>query len=148
MMKKSLFLLAMLVMSFGFFISCDNDDDKQISYQKLPVAAQEFVESYFKGSTIVAIFYDKDFSDREYKVTFVDGSTVSFDRSGEWEEIYMPFGIDADLIPMKILDFVEARHPNARIIQIDRDRRDIEVELSNGLDLIFDLNYNFVRYDD
>lgn len=147
-MKKSLFLLAMLVMSFGFFISCDNDDDKQIPYEKLPVAAQEFLERYFEGSEIRAIFYDKDSSDCEYEVTFVDGSTVSFDRLGEWEEIYMPFGIHKDLIPLKILDFVDATHPNARIIQIDRDRRDIEVALNNGLDLIFDLNYNFVRYDD
>ncbi|MGL5563040.1 MAG: PepSY-like domain-containing protein [Tannerellaceae bacterium] len=147
-MKKSLFLLAMLVMSFGFFISCDNDDDTLISYNKLPVAAQEFVQSYFDESKVINVFYDKDYSDREYKVIFADGSTISFDRSGEWEEIYMPFGIKDALIPIKILDFVDARHPNARIVQIDRDRRDIEIELSNGLDLIFDLNYNFVRYDD
>ncbi len=147
-MKKSFYLLAMLVMSFGFFISCDNDDDTQISYEKLPVAAQEFVEHYFDDSKIMAVFYDKDHSDREYKVTFANGGSVSFDRSGEWEEIYMPLGIQDDLIPLKILSFVETYHPNARIIEIDRDRRDIEVELSNGLDLIFDLNYEFVRYDD
>jgi predicted phosphodiesterase len=44
--------------------------------------------------------------------------------------------------------FVAKNYPDAKIIKIDRDRRDYEVSLSNRLELTFDMKFNLVEIDD
>ena len=39
-------------------------------------------------------------------------------------------------------------YPKNKITSIDRDRRDYEVELDNGLDLKFDLKFRLIDIDD
>lgn len=38
-------------------------------------------------------------------------------------------------------------YPKNKIVAIDRDRRDYEVELDNGLDLKFDLKFRLIDID-
>lgn len=146
-MKRKLLIAALPVLSLAFFASCE-EDDKKVSYNDLPAAAQQFINSNFDPAKVSVIYFDKDESDRDYEIVFSDGSSVSFDRNGNWEEIYVPTGINTTLIPEKIYTYVSDNHPNLNIIEIDKDKHDIEIELSNSLDIVFDLQYNFVRYDD
>lgn len=146
-MKKNLFYVMMLVLSIGFFASC-NDEEKIVSFETLPSRAQTFIRENFDASSIVSVQYDKEFSDKEYKVIFANADFINFNKSGEWDEIYMPSGVPAKLIPAKITTYVEQKHPGASILSIDRERNHTEIELNNSLDLIFDLQDNFIRYDD
>ena len=51
-------------------------------------------------------------------------------------------------IPSAIVNYVNAKHPNTFIISINKDRREYDVELRNGLDLVFAKDGTFKRYDD
>ena len=106
------------------------------------------ISANFDPAKISIINFDKDDSDRDYEINFSDGSSVSFDRNGNWEEIYVPTGVSSTLIPEKIYTYVSDNHPDNFIVEIDKDKHDIEIELNNSLDLVFDLQHNFVRYDD
>ena len=46
------------------------------------------------------------------------------------------------------MTYVNSNFPGVQVHSIDRDRRDIEVELTNGLELTFDLYYNLIDMDD
>ena len=54
----------------------------------------------------------------------------------------------AELVPAQIASYVEQNYKGAAIVQIDRDTRDYEVKLTNGLELTFDLRFNIIDIDD
>lgn len=146
-MKKFFFLMISLVMVTSIFASCD-DNDKFISYEALPVGAKQFIVNNFGADNIISVEYDKDLKGAEYEVKFSNGAEINFDKNGNWDEITVPGGISRDLIPEKVYNYVQTHHVNALIISMDKDRREFDVELNNGLDLVFSNNYDFIRYDD
>ncbi|MGL5785581.1 MAG: PepSY-like domain-containing protein [Bacteroidales bacterium] len=145
-MKKLFFLLVSLVMVTSIFASCD-DKDKFISYENLPVGAKQFIASNFGPDNVISVEYDKDMKGAEYEVKFSNGAEINFDKNGNWDEITVPGGINQNLIPEKVYSYVQSHHANALIVSMDKERRTFDVELNNGLELIFDTNYNFIRYD-
>lgn len=147
-LKKLLFLFISLMMVTTAFSSCDKDDDKFISYEQLPVGAKQFLAANFGQGDILSVQYDKDLRGAEYEVEFMNGAEISFDKNGNWDEIYVPAGIADDLVPEKVLAFVQIRHPQATIVKMDKDKREFDVQLNNRLELVFDNHYNFLRYDD
>jgi predicted nucleotide-binding protein (sugar kinase/HSP70/actin superfamily) len=80
---------------------------------------------------------------------FADGVKIEFNGDGEWKDVDCKFGaVPAAIIPKKIASYVAKNYPDAKIIKIDRDRRDYEVSLSNRLELTFDMKFNLVEIDD
>ena len=47
-----------------------------------------------------------------------------------------------------IRNHVAQQHPDQRIVSIDRDSKDYEVKLSNGVELKFDLKFSLIGFDD
>lgn len=47
-----------------------------------------------------------------------------------------------------IADYISANYPNDSVTEVEIENQKIEVELSRGIELIFDLNGNFLRLDD
>lgn len=54
----------------------------------------------------------------------------------------------SDSVTQSISSYVSSNYTGQTIVDIDVESTHIEVELSNGLDLIFDTNGNFLRLDD
>lgn len=145
-MKKLFLLLISVAMVSTIFASCD-DNEKFISYEELPVGAKQFIANNFGADNILSVEYDRDMKGAEYEVKFNNGAEVNFDKNGNWDEISVPSGINSDLVPEKVQTYVQSHHANALIVSMDKDKREFDVELNNGLDLVFDTNYNFIRYD-
>lgn len=145
-MKKLFLLLISVAMVSTIFASCD-DNDKFITYEDLPVGAKQFIVNNFGSDNIISVEYDRDIKGAEYEVKFNNGAEVNFDKNGNWDEITVPSGINADLVPEKVQTYVQTHHVNASIVSMDKDKREFDVELNNGLELVFDTNYNFIRYD-
>lgn len=144
---KRFALLTLMV--FGL-MSCESSDKVAIEFAQLPNNAQTFIKTHFPDKTISIIFHDKDMFDKDYEVVFEDTSNVDFNSKGEWTEIEIKSepGVPTEAIPTAIVNYVNAKHPTTFIIKINKDRRDYEVELRNGIDIVFDKNGNFLRYDD
>lgn len=145
-MKK----LALLTLMAFSFLSCESSDRVAVEFGQLPSKAQSFIKTHFPDKTISIIFHDKDMFDKDYEVVFEDTSNVDFNSKGEWTEIEIKTepGVPTAAVPSAITNYINAKHPNTFIAKINKDRRDYEVELRNGLDLVFDKNGNFLRYDD
>lgn len=69
------------------------------------------------------------------RVTWKDVET-SADKSVPNEFVLQP-----------IRDYVKKTHSGTKIVGIERERNGFEVTLNNGIDMKFDKNGNFLKYD-
>jgi hypothetical protein len=78
-----------------------------------------------------------------------NGSKIEFSSKGNWEEIDCRYGeVPAAIVPEPIKDFVAKNYAGEKIVAIERHRNEIEVRLSNRLELTFDKNLNIIDIDD
>lgn len=146
-MKKIIIAAAALLL---FSVtSARADHDRPIQFNQLPVAAQEFINTYFSDQKVSFAKEERDFMELRYEVMFTNSIKIEFYRDGKWKEIDCKYSVlPAGIVPEQIMTYVNSNFPGVHIHAIDRDRRDIEVELTNGLELTFDLYYNLIDMDD
>lgn len=147
-MKRLSLLLSVLFVTASTLPALAGND-RIITVGELPAASQQFISTCFKEVEVSYAKVDEEWFDKEYKVVFVDGSKVEFVRSGAWKEIDCKYGeVPAGAVSAPIRDCVATRFPGRRIICIERDRRNCEVKLDNGLELEFDADFRLVDIDD
>lgn len=145
---KKMMILAAALLALDLFVACA-DNDRPIAVTELPQTAQQFLDTHFADRKVVLAKKDSDLFDATYEVMFADGSKVEFLKNGQWKEVdCMNAPVPASVVPSRIADYVAQRYPDASVVQIDRDKRDYEVELSNRLELKFDLDFNLIDIDD
>ncbi len=147
-MKRVLFWINVFILPLGLLSACDDDDDKVISYDKLPVTSQSFIESHFPG--VEAVLVEKD--DDGYDVRLSNGVEIDFNLNGEWDEVdgknqELPEGIRS-LIPASIVEYVTTNYPDQAIVEINKEPYGYEVGLSNAVELEFNADGEFIRVDD
>lgn len=146
MKTKRFFLLSVFLLTTLFGMMAD--DDKPIGFNSLPENSKAFVKSYFDEKDIAYATVDRDLFSKSYEVFFVNGSKVEFDSRGEWETVdCFKQAIPAGIVPAAIVEYIEKNHSGFFIVQIERDRKDYEVELNNELEIKFDKKFNVIRYD-
>lgn len=146
---KKVFFAALFAVSALFTAKADNDE-RPITLDKLPAPAQSFLKTNFSNLTFAYAIEEVGFFGNEYEVFYTDRTQVEFDSKGEWKKIERAYeALPDQVIPQQILTFVKQHQPTAFIKSIDRDSRDIEVELNSGIELKFDINtLTLIGYDD
>lgn len=150
-MKKTILSAIMAFAVLSFNTSCESDDKETvITSAELPTPIDVFVKKYFPNATYVIIKKErKPESDGSlYDVKLSNNFDIDFDANGNWVDIeghYQP--IPVELIPEKINAYVTQNYKNFYVTSIDNERGSVEIELSNRLELIFDLQGNFIRID-
>lgn len=143
-------ILIALIAVFSISSTASARDTYARDASVLPKAAQVVLAKNFKaGVNLVKI--DKTLGRvSEYEVVLTDGTEVTFDRNGNWENIEIGTNgrIPAAFVPAPISQYVKKTQKGAKIVGIDRESSGYEVELSNGIDMKFDKNGRFLRYDD
>ena len=146
-MKKILFVLV-AIFGLGVF-NAKADNDRIISKELMPVAAQKFIDAHFAGIKISYVKEERDFLERSYEVVFADGSKVEFSRKGEWLDVDCRYSeVPSAVVPVQIANYVKAHYPGVKILKIEHNSKDYEVKLSNKLELSFDKKFNIIDIDD
>lgn len=116
----------------------------------LPKAAQDAIERNFKAKVNIVKVEKELGRVTEYEVVLTDGSEISFDSKGNWDnvEVGASSTVPSAFIPAEISTYVKKNHKGERIVGIDKERGGYEVELSNGIEIKFNKEGRFVRYDD
>ena len=124
-------------------------NDVPISAQKLPAEAQKFLKTHFSQNKVVSAMHDTDISDNDYTVMLDNGVKVEFGPNGKWESVKCRGGVvPSSIVPAKISAYVSEHYPSLGIEKIECKRYGYEVELTNDLDLKFDLAGKFLGLDD
>lgn len=131
-------------------MACADNDKVTNNINELPQVSRTFLNNYFNGNKVSHIKIDKDlFLVDSYDVILTDGTSVEFNRDGEWKEVKsFQQNIPDTLIPAEIRQYVSQNYPGQKIMTVERGKRKVSVDLANGLELKFDLNGNLIDIDD
>ena len=109
-----------------------------------------FVSTYFPMTTIQYARQDGN----EIEVKLVDKTEIDFYLNFDWKQIDcekgMVYGsVPTELVPAQIMAYVNANFPGKTIETIEKQHNGgWEIELSNGLEITFDSNFNVTEIDD
>lgn len=141
-MKKILVLFVALLIGSGVAFA----DDRPIAYDKVPQNARTFITKHFAKAKVLSSTVDPEFlGGTEYTVYIDGGVKIEFNSKGVWKEIESAMtGIPAGIAPAKIENYIKTNYADSHMIKINLDRTDYEVKLSNGMELKFNLNGDFL----
>ena len=145
-MKK---LVLLLVCMFTMHTMVMADNDKPIQVNQLPAKAQTFLNTYFKDHKVALAKQETELFYKSYDVVFTNGEKVEFDKAGEWTEVKCQQSeVPAQIIPEAIRTYVKTNYPDVKILQIERDKKEYEVKLSNRWEIKFDSKMRLIDIDD
>lgn len=147
-MKK--ILLSAAVLLCGLFTMNADNRERPTTVDKLPAQAQQFLNDHFKDLTVAFVVEDPKMIGSEYEVTYTDRTEVDFGVDGNWTSVERKYSpVPASVVPQQIAAFMaKSNSPGQAIMSISRNAYSWEIELSGGLEIKFDLNFNVVEYDD
>lgn len=146
-MKSKMWIALGLLMAS--ILPAKADDDRMINWEQLPAQAREFLTTHFEGKALSLAKEDRELFEVRYEVVLVGGEKIEFTRSGAWEEVSCRYAsIPSAIIPPEILSQVQSRYPDVAVTEINRESKRYELQLSNGMELIFDRQGRLVGWDD
>lgn len=140
--------IALALAMVAALTACEKETTSQDA-TNLPAKAQDLISQNFSSGISLVKTETNTFGKKEYDVILTDGSSISFNSSGEWEEIETPnnLAVPEGLVPTAIANYVRAKHAGTSIVGIDIEKKGFEVNLSNGVKIDFDKAGNFIKYD-
>ncbi|MDE5812342.1 MAG: PepSY-like domain-containing protein [Muribaculaceae bacterium] len=147
-------MIKKIFLSFMAFIGVALVSSARDTYARdasaLPQAAQTTLTNNFKSKVSIVKIEKTLGKVTEFEVIMTDGSEISFDKSGNWKSVEVGRGkaVPSGFVLKGMTDYVKKNHSGQKIVGIDKERGGYEVELSNGIDIKFDSQGNFVKYDD
>lgn len=142
-------MILMLALTFGV-TTVEARDSYSHDPSVLPVAAKSLIAKNFK-SGVSLVKTDKEFGKvKEYEVILKDGVEITFDAKGNWKEVETSVSgsVPDAFVLSPIKDYISSNHKGERIIGIEKNRNNIEVSLSGGIELKFDRTGKFIKYED
>ena len=121
---------------------------KKIETTELPKAAQEFLQKHFSHTSIEVAKKDAEHGEKGYEVKLKDGTEVEFWKDGSYREVDGGKNpIPTEFIPASIKEYVAKNYPNEKITHIDYGHKDLDVDLTNDIDLEFTKEGKFLKAD-
>lgn len=142
-MKK--FILAMTVPMMFLLVSCDKE--KVVNNDDLPASATSFINTHYSAQAIRQVVKERDDLKTEYHVYLDNNTKLEFNRDGEIKEIEGTERIPDAILQPLIVSYVNDNYAPAFIREWKKSSTNQEVEISTGVELLFDSNGNFLRVD-
>ena len=136
------------MISLAAFAAALSADDRPMAFEKLPVAAKEYIQTNFPGEKTTMVTKDDDLIFADYTVMLSNGVKLEFEHSGELTQISSPDGIPAELLPVSIRNYVQTHYPNVGYLDFEIGKRTYEVKLTNRMELKFNNSFHIIEVDD
>lgn len=134
------------MMSFNIVANAGND--KPINVNELPATAQTLLSKHFKGQKVMLATIESGVVNRSYDVVLRNGTKLEFDKKGNLTEIDCKQGIvPSQLIPQPIKNYLKENYKGETVRKIEWNKKEYEVELTNGIDLTFNKHFQLIDID-
>ncbi|WP_254046266.1 PepSY-like domain-containing protein [Prevotella sp. P5-126] len=145
-------IFQILMIAICCMVSCNMaanaGNDKPISVNALPAKAQTLLNNHFNGQKVMLATIESGVVSRSYDVVLQNGTKLEFDKKGNLTEINCKQGIvPALLIPQTIKNYLKDNYAGQSVKKIEMNKNEYEVELTNGLDLTFNKNFQLIDID-
>lgn len=144
-MKKFSILLLAGILFFSAYALADRK--RSISRNSLPAPAQQFLKKHFAKVKTTFVQQEMEVGDTDYEVLLEDGTQIEFGRKGQIKKVENKAGIPVSVLPQRIASTIAERFHGQSVVQIDFDRRSIEVEMASGIEIEFDKQGRMVSFD-
>lgn len=148
-MKKLLLTLLLIIATVGM---ANAFDKYTINRDDLPQKAQDFIQEHFPKAKIGMIKVDKHLLKKtDYDVKLVNGTKIEFSNAGKWTSVDCKTREVPQKIIMKpIRNYVAKNFPDVIIVKIEKKSSGYEIELSDGVELKFNLlgQFKSMKMDD
>ncbi len=153
----------------GDGISNEEDEYQNLSDTDLSSTIQQKITAYINENHSGETITEVEIENQIIEVELSGNIELSFDLNGDFLATEVENDHDNDdnenddneneysslsssnlsqAVQQKIADYISANYPNDSVTEVEIENQKIEVELSSGIELIFDLNGNFLRLDD
>ncbi|MBR6538306.1 MAG: PepSY-like domain-containing protein [Bacteroides sp.] len=145
MKKVALLVVALFAMS----LNTKAINDKPITVNEMPQAAQTFIQTHFANHSVAMAKVESEILNKSYDVIFTNGDKIEFDKKGNWTNIDCEHTqVPLNVIPAEIRNFLTTNYSGVKLLQIEKnDRKGYDVDLSNGIELEFDKRFRVVDMD-
>lgn len=134
------------MMSFNIVANAGND--KPINVNELPAKAQTLLSKHFKGQKVMLATIESGVVSRSYDVVLRNGTKLEFDKKGNLTEIDCKQDIvPSQLIPQPIKNYLKENYRGEAVRKIELNKKEYEVELTNGIDLTFNKHFQLIDID-
>ena len=145
-------IFRILMIAICCMVSCNMvanaGNDKPISVNALPTKAQTLLNSHFNGQKVMLATIESGVVSRSYDVVLQNGTKLEFDKKGNLTEIDCKQGIvPVLLIPQAIKNYLKDNYAGQSVKKIEMNKKEYEVELTNGLDLTFNKHFQLIDID-
>ena len=142
-------MIRVLMIAICCMMSCNMaanaGNGKPISVDALPAKAQTLLTEHFNGQKVMLATIESGVVSRSYDVVLKNGTKLEFDKRGNLTEIDCKQGIVPDqLIPQAITNYLKENYEGQSVRKIEINRKEYEVELTNGLDLTFNKHFQLI----
>ena len=142
-------MIRVLMIAICCMMSCNMaanaGNGKPISVDALPAKAQTLINNHFNGQKVMLATIESGVVSRSYDVVLKNGTKLEFDKRGNLTEIDCKQGIVPDqLIPQDINNYLKENYEGQSVRKIEINRKEYEVELTNGLDLTFNKHFQLI----
>ena len=142
-------MIRVLMIAICCMMSCNMatnaGNGKPISVNALPAKAQTLLNNHFNGQKVMLATIESGVVSRSYDVVLKNGTKLEFDKRGNLTEIDCKQGIVPDqLIPQAITNYLKENYEGQSVRKIEINRKEYEVELTNGLDLTFNKHFQLI----
>ena len=148
-MKRIMRILMIAIccmMSLNIVANAGND--KPINVKELPAKAQTLLTKHFKGQKVMLATIESGVVSRSYDVVLRNGTKLEFDKKGNLTEIDCKQGIvPSQLIPQPIKNYLKENYRGEAVRKIEWNKKEYEVELTNGIDLTFNKHFQLIDID-
>ena len=145
-MMRILMIAICCMMSFNIVANAGND--KPINVKELPAKAQTLLTKHFNGQKVMLATIESGVVSRSYDVVLRNGTKLEFDKKGNLTEIDCKQGIvPSQLIPQPIKNYLKENYRGEAVRKIELNKKEYEVELTNGIDLTFNKHFQLIDID-
>lgn len=146
MMKK--FFLTMVILINTCVLTVFGEDII-LTEEKIPTEIKTYISKHFPEYTILKAVEDKDGLKVTYEIKLSEGVDLEFNSDKIITEISGKHKLPDSVIPKNILLYVTTHYPNNFITDWEiTNRKHQQIELNNGLELLFSQSGEFLRIDD
>ncbi|UPT71425.1 MAG: PepSY-like domain-containing protein [Flavobacterium sp. JAD_PAG50586_2] len=130
------------------FYRNDSKLTEKIEVSDLPPASINFIREYFPNTTVEKAKKDAEHGEKGFEVILSDGTELEFWKDGKYREVDgKKKPIPTGFIDRKIVDYVTKNYPNNKITHIDYGHKDVDVDLTDKIDLEFTKEGTFIKGD-
>lgn len=139
---KKLFLLAIVP-----FLLTSCEKEKILASTKVPSEISDYISTHFPENPIIQAIKDTDGFELTYDITLEGVFFLEFNRKKEVIDIEGVLQLPYSVIPAKMLEYVSSNYADSSIIGWELNDRNQQIKLDNGLELVFNMNGDFLRID-